>query len=389
MKNMTRRELLKVSAVGLAASFIPKTHLFADAPSFELLETKLLSRQPDIYYGWPTVGVTKEGELLVAVSGGRQSHVCPFGRVDLFRSRDGGATWTWPQTIYDGPTDDRDAGILVTDKGSILVSTFTSNAYADQLNAEMARRAKGENKFSDEQFEKWMSVHQRLTDEERKAELGCWLLRSTDGGVNWDARRRVAVSSPHGPIQLTDGRLLYPGCELWTDQRRVSVWESTDDGVSWQFLSQIPARGGDDHQQYHELHGVEASDGTLVVQIRNHNKANNQETLQTESADGGRTWSEPHPIGVWGLPSHLLRLQDGRLLMTYGHRRNPFGNQARLSSDNGKSWSDPILLSGSDKGRDLGYPSTVQLVDGTLISVWYEQPEPNQNAAVVMAKWRL
>ena len=34
-------------------------------------------------------------------------------------------------------------------------------------------------------------------------------------------------------------------------------------------------------------------------------------------------------MGVWGLPSHLLRLRDGRLLMTYGYRRAPFGNQAR------------------------------------------------------------
>jgi hypothetical protein len=44
------------------------------------------------------------------------------------------------------------------------------------------------------------------------------------------------------------------------------------------------------------------------------------ETLQCESADGGKTWCEPHEIGVWGLPSHLLRLRNGNLLMTYGYR---------------------------------------------------------------------
>ena len=51
------------------------------------------------------------------------------------------------------------------------------------------------------------------------------------------------------------------------------------------------------------------------------------------SLDGGKTWSVPHTIGVWGLPSFLLRLRDGRLLMSYGHRRAPLGNQARISSD--------------------------------------------------------
>ena len=78
------------------------------------------------------------------------------------------------------------------------------------------------------------------------------------------------------------------------------------------------------------------SAGRLVLQIRNHNKMNYGETLQSESSDGGKTWSAPHPIGVWGLPSHLLRLRDGRLLMTYGHRRPPWGNQARLSEDGGQ-----------------------------------------------------
>jgi hypothetical protein len=74
--------------------------------------------------------------------------------------------------------------------------------------------------------------------------------------------------------------------------------------------------------------------------IRNHNKPNAGETLQSESSDGGKTWSEPHPIGVWGLPSFLLRLRDDRLLMTYGHRRAPLGNQpesARIMAAHGPS----------------------------------------------------
>jgi Neuraminidase (sialidase) len=134
---------------------------------------------------------------------------------------------------------------------------------------------------------------------------------------------------------------------------------------------------------------VEASDGTFIAQIRNHNTAHKGETLQTESKDGGKTWSEPHSIGVWGLPSHLLRLRDGRLLMTYGHRRKPFGNQARLSTDNGKTWGEAIILSEDGIGGDLGYPSTVELADGTLLSVWYETMREPKLAVLRQARWTL
>jgi hypothetical protein len=114
-------------------------------------------------------------------------------------------------------------------------------------------------------------------------------------------------------------------------------------------------------------------DGRIVVQIRNQNRSNDRETLQCHSSDGGKSFSTPQAIGVWGLPSHLLKLQDGRLLMSYGHRRPPFGNQARVSDDSGTTWSDPISISADGAGGDLGYPSTVQLSNGQLLSIWYEK----------------
>jgi sialidase-1 len=215
------------------------------------------------------------------------------------------------------------------------------------------------------------------------------LIRSTDGGLSWSTRIPTVVNSPHGPIQLSDGRLLYPGKQLWTADKKIGAAESADDGQTWKWLSEIPTRAGDSPKEYHELHGVEAADGTVIVHIRNHNKTDERETLQTESRDGGKTWSEPHSIGVWGLPSHLLRLKDGRLLMTYGYRRKPFGNQARISSDHGKTWSSPFIISGDGIGGDLGYPSTVELGDGTLLSVWYEKMKEPKVAVLRQAKWRL
>ncbi|MDE3167857.1 MAG: exo-alpha-sialidase, partial [Acidobacteriota bacterium] len=133
----------------------------------------------------------------------------------------------------------------------------------------------------------------------------------------------------------------------------------------------------------------EAADGRVIVQIRNHNHANPGETLQCESRDGGRTWSTPHAIGVWGLPSHLLRLRDGRLLMTYGYRRAPFGIQARVSADHGETWSEPVTISADGASGDLGYPSTVELPDGALATAWYELPGGSTKAVLRLARWRL
>jgi hypothetical protein len=235
----------------------------------------------------------------------------------------------------------------------------------------------------------WQRTHARLTDEARQKELGQWAIRSTDDGLTWSPRIATVVNSPHGPTQLADGRLLYVGKELWTGGKRIGVSESSDDGQTWRWLSEIPSRPGDFAAEYHELHAVEVEKGRIVAQIRNHNKANLHETLQTESTDGGRTWSVPHPIGVIGFPSFLLKLRDGRLLMTYGHRIAPLGNEARLSEDQGKTWSEPMILTPDATSSDLGYPSTIELGDGTLLTVWYEKMKGLAKTALRQVKWRL
>ncbi len=356
----------------------------AAAPSFKLIETKVISPQPDLYHGWPTLARRRDGELWLVCSGGREQHVCPFGQVVAMTSRDNGTTWTWPRVLLDGTIDDRDAGVLETAKGTLLVTTFTSLAYEPLLEA-----AVKSGKWPADRLARWQAVHNRLGSGARNKELGQWMLRSTDGGTTWSPRSDCIVNSPHGPIQLRDGRLLYAGKELWTGQRRVGVCESTDDGQTWRWLAEIPVRKDDSLKEYHELHAVEAGDGKIIVQIRNHNVAHRGETLQCESADGGKTWSELHSIGVWGLPSHLLRLRDGRLLMTYGHRRAPLGNQARLSEDHGKTWSEPMILSGDGVSGDLGYPSTMQIEDGSLVTVWYEAMKGHPKAVLRQARWTL
>ena len=361
----------------------------AATPSIRFEEISTISRQPAYYHGWPTLARRASGDLLVACSGGRESHVCPFGRVELIRSHDDGRSWTWPEVLMDSGIDDRDAGVLETPNGSLLVTTFTSLAYVPVLEKAARLPKASEGAWAEDRLRKWRMAHERLMQPQRESLLGTWMLRSVDGGLRWSPPYRVPVNSPHGPVAASGGRLLYAGKQLWEAGRKNGFCESTDDGVTWRWLSDIPLRPGDSAENYHELHAVEAADRRIVVHIRNHNPANDRETLQTESADGGKTWSLPHSIGVWGLPSHLLRLRDGRLLMSYGHRRPPFGNQVRLSEDHGRTWSEPALLSSEGYSGDLGYPSTAELANGDLLTVWYELLRESPRAVLRQARWAL
>ncbi len=374
---MTRRNILHFAGAAAADLLAGRGLRAGGGPKAVVDSTEVITNRPHLYHGWPTLTRRRDGELLVVCSGGREAHVCPFGRVELMRSSDNGETWTFPRVLIDGPVDDRDAGVLETAKGSILVTTFTSLAYEERLNTALKMKPDDENAWPAEKIGRWQAVHHRVDTVQREVELGSWVIRSTDGGRSWSAPYRCPVNSPHGPIQLSDGRLLYAGKLFWygragANQGRIGVCESSDDGETWRWLAEIPTRPDDDFNDYHELHAVEAADGRIIAQIRNHNKSNERETLQSESSDGGKTWSMAHSIGVWGYPSHLLRLSDDRLLMSYGHRRDPVGNQARISEDHGRSWSRAMIISGDATSTDLGYPSTVELDDGSLLTVWYE-----------------
>jgi sialidase-1 len=380
-----RRSFLKHSLAGTAAALLVRPLEVRAASRIEILDRRVISQLPQHYHGWPTLARRTNGQLVLAVSGGRESHVCPFGRVELLRSDDEGKSWSWPQVIMDTPIDDRDAGILETARGTLLATTFTSLAYEPIL----AKALADPSSWDADRLARWQAAHRQLSEKQRKATLGTWMVRSTDNGITWSQPYDCLVNSPHGPVRLADGRLLYAGKELWRENPRIGVARSEDDGVSWKWLAEIKPREGDLEGKYHELHAVEAANGRLVAQIRNHNPKDAGETLQSESSDGGETWTTPHSIGVWGLPSHLLRLSDDRLLMSYGYRRKPYGNQVRVSEDHGESWSAPLTLSADGAGHDLGYPSTVELADGSLLSAWYERLAGSSHAVLRQAHWTL
>ena len=348
------------------------------------------------YHGWPTVERLRNGELWVVVSAGRERHVCPFGQVHRIRSLDNGKTWLPPRILANGPLDDRDAGILQTSKGTILVNWFTSVAWLRGLEAAEAAGPAELAKWDGGYLARCQKIRQFMTDALIARELGTWMLRSTDGGKSWSDKIDCGVGSPHGPTELADGRLLFVGSPKAGPAFPASgspyapllaAFESRDDGLTWQRLGEIPQRPGDPAGTYHEPHAVQAEDGRIVVHIRNHSPQDSGYVLQSESTDGGKTFSVPRNTGLVGLPAHLRRLRDGRLLTTYGYRIVPFGNRASVSEDGGRTWSEPMVLDEKPEPRDLGYPSTVELEDGSLLSVWYEKLPADTLASVRAAHW--
>ena len=95
------------------------------------------------------------------------------------------------------------------------------------------------------------------------------------------------------------------------------------------------------------------------------------------SDDDGLTWTGPQRVTARNeINAHLARLQDGRLLLTYGNRvKDQYGVLAKLSSDEGKTWSEPIRLA-KTLNTDCGYPSSLQRSDGKVVTAYYAQKGP-------------
>jgi hypothetical protein len=113
------------------------------------------------------------------------------------------------------------------------------------------------------------------------------------------------------------------------------------------------------------------------------------------SGDRGRTWGRPEEMGGAGLtgpdehPGHLLRLRDGRILLTYGIRHGIHGIGARVSGDEGRTWSRPMVVI-EYGGNDGGYPSSVQLADGTIVTAYYsDKNRYHFRYHMGVARWKL
>lgn len=366
---------------------------------------------PFRYQAWPSVCQDEKGVLYAVCSGHRSSHVCPFGQNLMFTSIDGGETWSAPIVINDTWLDDRDAGITYLGNGKMILSWFNHPGmiYSGIWRNWIVRDADASFRPMVEGF---LDAYKSYTPEQDRA--GSFIKISNDYGRTWGDPIRTVVSAPHGPVKTHSGRLLYVGREFpgypqryslelepvpedtvpYEDWAGLFLYESFDEGETWECLSKIPmAKGmecGKDNELLCEPHVVETLDGEIIVAIRAHDDPEQYRfsIYFTSSKDGGKTWSELWGLGKTGSPPHLLLRRDGSILVTYGRRAAPFGIRAVVSYDGCRTFSDEFILSEARNG-DLGYPATTELADGSFVTVYYQPYEQDNRTSILYTKWTI
>jgi len=348
------------------------------------------------YFGWPTVARLSDGTLMVASSGLRSEHICPWGKTVLNVSTDDGRTWSAPRVINDSPIDDRDAGVIGVGGPNVLVSWFTSDT------RRYVNRQRQKDRYGEAEVASWGPTIAAWTDELVEQHLGSWVKLSRDNGFTWGLPIRVPVTTPHGPILLRSGSLLYLGKRFRTPREigdsHICAATSHDGGHTWRELGSVPEYPGTLPTNYHEPHVVELPSGRLIGMIRIQNDGEADVTragivtfslMQTGSDDGGATWTQARPLGFHGSPPHLLRHSTGVLILTYGYRLAPFGQRVALSHDDGQTWDHDWIIRDDGPDSDLGYPSTVELGDGSLYSVYYQKAPGDHRCSLLASRWQL
>lgn len=215
----------------------------------------------------------------------------------------------------------------------------------------------------------------------RDAVLRSWVLRSADGGRTWTQSDAFPAAEPPWTEFIPFGDIWQAGADtLLTScyqgrhpdpdkNSRIDAWRSwcfrsTDDGKTWEPFSLI----GPAHNE------------TSVFPLGKKRwlaVARAQACEFFVSSDDGVTWAGPQRMTERNeINGHLARLHDGRLLLTYGVRvQGREGVCALLGRADALEWSTPARIARANS-TDCGYPSTVQLPNGRLVTAYYAKSSP-------------
>lgn len=222
--------------------------------------------------------------------------------------------------------------------------------------------------------------------------LRAWVCRSSDGGRSF--RRSGELPEPEGSGLGTDNQYIPFGdlhvagngdlcAAAYLHRARKGsechFFRSSDDGATWKHSAMLSPGN--------ETAPLHVGNGRWLAASRTF--ADPRLDLYV-SEDDGRTWSRRIELTQPGqVTGHLTRLSDGRVLLSYGNRNlNNFGVDARLSEDQGKTWGAPFRLAHCPQS-DCGYPSSVQLADGSMVTAYYTKLDDDYHYEMRVARWRL
>jgi len=304
---------------------------------------------------FPVLARTGPASLAVIYRTGA-THVGITGTLAVATSEDGGKSWSDPVQIAQRWEDNRNPAFGVNAKGELIAAWWKAalHNYNEDDHGNM---------LYSEGKDRWATVP------------ALYYSKSADGGKTWGAAKSyqselLTLASPYGRIiQAPNGTLLMP---VYGDPRQsidgvrdISILlRSADGGETWGDESLVAT--GHNETSFALLPG-----GRLLAAARS--ESGHISTLF--SNDLGRTWSDLVQVTRDGEhPADLTVLQSGRVLLTFGRRIRPMGCGLLLSDDGGQSWNtdrEALLAGDGIESGDLGYPSTVQLDDGGIVTVLY------------------
>ncbi len=326
------------------------------------------------YFAWPTVARLQDGRIAVGASGFRFEHICPFGKAVLSYSNDEGRSYTAPAPIIDTPLDDRDAGICTFGESGVIITSFNNSASFQRENNK-------DNAFV-------QSYIDTITKEDEEKYLGSLFRVSHDFGTTFGEIHRSPVTSPHGPTELRDGTILWAGNRFDEVESGIEIVKLNPENGETESVGKITL---DNEKIFlNEPHLIEMPDGKLICHIRGENDTIFT-TYQSVSTDSGKSWTKPEMLldETGGAPPHLIYLDSGILISTYGRRKLPYGIMAMVSLDEGKTWETDLRIYETHSSDDIGYPTTIQLDDGSLLTVFYARDSEEEPCTIRQQRWKI
>lgn len=375
--------ILSLFAV-VCAWWIPPLQVFAQPASQVVRHVKVYAI-PGRFGGWPANhGIWAWGdEILVGFSAGYYKDLGPDRHhIDrnkpeehlLARSRDGGETWSVENPAVDGALIPAGPALH-----GVAPPGATEKSWQD---------CPGGIDFSHPDF----ALTLRMTDVNSGPSRFYY---STNRGHRWVGPYRLPLFGQRGVAARTDYLVNGPNdCLLFLTAAKENGREgrpfcasTMDGGRTWKFISWI----GSEPKGYAIMPStVRLGTRELLTAIRC--REGDKSWIETHrSLDNGERWQKDAvavPDTGEGNPPSMIRLNDGRVCLTYGVRAAPFGIRARISSDGGRTWGTEIHLRDDGGGRDVGYPRTVQRPDGTIVTVYYFHDQPTSDRYIAATLWK-